>query len=242
MKIIAYSTVPAGNFSYVHLGYLAATEIIPSKGFFLTGTVFFMLAIFSLAKGARVKRVNEESGPKWIGIAQKTIALFLFVLGIQGIFDNVALFGLILILLAILLFFARTKFMPPENIKKRLMAITAGLALLIAGIFFVFIYSFKQGKVIHMFPEDMTTSNARQLLVIINEHAEKNEVIPKNVSFMIKEWGLMSAYVEDGWFRHLRIDKTTQNGQISYIVTSAGPDRTFNTADDLKFDKLTKYY
>ncbi|MBI5360593.1 MAG: hypothetical protein HZA48_08435 [Planctomycetes bacterium] len=238
MKIIAHSMVPPGKLPYVHLGYLAATETIPSKGFFLTGTVFFILAIFSLAKGARVKRVNEESGPKWIGIAQKTIALFLFVLGIQGILDSVALFGLILILLAILLFFARTKFNPPENLKKRLMAITAGLALLIAGIYFALIYSFNYGKVIHMFPEDMTAINARQLLQTINEHAKKNEAIPKNASLLLKEWGLRSAYIEDGWFRQLRIDKTTRNGQISYIVTSAGPDRTFDTADDLTFDKL----
>lgn len=238
MKIIAHSTVPAGKFAYVHLGYLAATETIPQKGFFLTGALFLVLGLYSLAKGISAKRIAGELKPKWNIVVEKIIAVFLMASGIYVVSTGPVLFGAILMLVALLWSYERFTIKPPKSAWHRVTAVTAGFIMLATGILFVSIYSFKYGEVVYIHAEFLTQLRANILIETISVRTGKNEKIPGTAGLMLKDWNLHPEEIRDGWFNQFRIGQTILNNQTSYTVTSAGPDRTFNTADDIKFNKL----
>jgi len=117
--------------------------------------------------------------------------------------------------------------------RHRTVIVTAGILLILGGVgWLVFVEATAEEREVYVDPGGITRMRAWSIVTDIWYLEEKGNAMPSDFSTFAGRDGRGTT---DGWFNEMRFEKTRIAGKDYCIVTSAGPDTTFDTDDDMKY-------
>jgi hypothetical protein len=106
----------------------------------------------------------------------------------------------------------------------------AGCALLVMGPVNMY-WSYVYGRDVYVHAERVTEERSSWILKVIGDQMVQNQVVPDDLAKL----AYPGEVPTDGWGNPLRLVVTREKGSKTYAILSAGRDRRYDTADDLRF-------
>ena len=112
-------------------------------------------------------------------------------------------------------------------------SLLSGLVCIVVGMTLICL-SFKAGQTRYAHPHSMTRARMHGLASQIMVHLGAGKPIPENMTALAAQWDVSDSEIQDGWLSEMRLVSTTDEEGAKYGLVSAGEDKEFDTADDLR--------
>ena len=224
MKVIGQSILVEAK-PYLHLGYVSTTTLKPDNTF---GAVSILLAVgamvFLVVSGVFKLRKDPLNEDRTTNVVLGV--LFLPAAVMSGwLAARWAMFTIPCILLGL----GAVVFMTPGRLIHRLQSLSRSPGLVCTGILLLVlavasgVLAFYRGEQVYDYPETITRLHAMRW---VNALATGEPTDQRHVESTI-----------DAWKHPMRLSSRMVNGRKIFIVTSAGPDGVFGTADDIVIEE-----